>query len=60
MLHLALEIAVKQEQILQNPVEKVEPPQKQHKEAKFYDLENLKKLYQVVKNTDLEVTVMTV
>ncbi|MCI1966689.1 MAG: site-specific integrase [Oscillospiraceae bacterium] len=57
MLHLTLGIAVKQEQILQNPVERVEPPQKQRKEAKFYDLENLKKLYEVVKNTDLEVTV---
>lgn len=57
MLHLALGIAAKQEQILQNPVDKVEPPQKQHKEARFYHIEELKKLYQLVKNTDLEVTV---
>ncbi|WP_457945403.1 tyrosine-type recombinase/integrase [Caproiciproducens sp. LBM24188] len=57
MLHLVLGTAVKQEQILQNPVDKVEPPQKQHREAKFYHLDDLKKLYQLVKNTDLEVTV---
>jgi integrase len=57
MLHLVLGVAVKQEMILQNPVEKVEPPQKQHKEAKFYTLDSLKQLYQLVENTDLEVTV---
>ena len=57
MLHLALGIAVKQEQILQNPVDKVEPPKKHRKEAKFYNIEELKKLYQLVKDTDLEVTV---
>ena len=57
MLHLALGTAAKQEQILQNPVDKVEPPQKQHKEARFYNLEELKALFLLVKNTDLEITV---
>lgn len=57
MLHLVLGVAVKQEMLLQNPVDKVEVPQKQNHEAKFYTLESLTKLYQLIENTNLEIPV---
>lgn len=57
MLHLVLGVAVKQEMLLQNPVDKVEVPQKQQHEAKFYTPESLMKLYQLVENTNLEIAV---
>jgi integrase len=57
MLHLVFSVAVKQDILLRNPVERVETPQKQHHEAKFYDLELLNKLYDIVKNTALEIPV---
>ena len=57
MLHLVFSLAVRQNMILQNPAERVEAPHKQYHEANFYTLDLLKKLYKLVKDTNLEITV---
>ena len=57
LLSSALGLAVKQELLLRNPMERVEPPHVPPREAKFYRAEDLTALYRAAEGTWLETVV---
>ena len=57
LLKTALQVAVKQEVILTNPITKVEAPKKTDTDIKFYSQEDLKKLFSVIEGDPMEVVV---
>lgn len=57
MLNCVLHAAVKQELILRNPMERVEPPKLSPNEASFYSADDLRALYRTVDGTWLETVV---
>jgi integrase len=57
LLSCALRVAVRQQLLSRNPVERVEPPRVVPREAQFYDSDTLKRLYQLVEGHWLEPTV---
>jgi integrase len=56
-LKTALKLAVQQDIILRNPLERVEPPRCKKKDIEFYSKGNLIKLLQLVKDNRLEIIV---
>jgi len=57
LLKTALSVAVTQEILLKNPMDKVIPPKYIKPKINYYDVETLKKLFELVKNTRLECAV---
>ena len=57
LLKTALGVAVKQDVLLKNPVDKVEAPKKIKAEINFYNLEQLRQLNQMIEDNRLEVVV---
>lgn len=57
LLGNALRLAVKQDLLFRNPMDKVEPPHVPPREAKFYGAEELSALYRAVEGTWLETIV---
>ena len=57
VLNCALHAAVKQDLILRNPAERVEPPRAVLREARFYTPEDLNRLYETVEGSWLETVV---
>lgn len=57
LLSCAMRMAVKQDLILRNPVERVEPPRAVYTETRYYGPEELKRLCAAVDNTWLETVV---
>lgn len=55
LLNTALKLAVKQDILLNNPVEKVDPPKIIRKEVRCYKPDELNKLYDLVKGDRLEI-----
>ena len=56
-LKTALKLAVQQDIILRNPIERVEPPRSKKKDIEFYSKENLVKLLEHVNGNRLEIIV---
>ena len=54
LLTSALRAAVRQDKLLQSPMDKVEPPRPQQKEASYYRPEELKRLYSLLEGHPLE------
>lgn len=57
LLKTALALAVTQDTLLVNPVDKVVPPKFIKPQRKYYDIETMKKLFELVKDTRLECAV---
>ena len=57
LLSSSLRTAVRQDMLLSNPVDRVEPPKSRLYEADFYDSQNLKRLYMLVGGHWLELVV---
>ena len=57
LLSSSLRTAVRQDMLLSNPVDRVEPPKRRLYEADFYDSQNLKRLYMLVGGHWLELVV---
>lgn len=57
LLKTALSLAVIQDILLKNPVDKVVPPKYIKPKRRYYDIETMKKLYELVKGTRLEIVV---
>ena len=57
LLSSSLRTAVRQDMLLSNPVDRVEPPKSRRYEADFYDSQNLKRLYMLVGGHWLELVV---
>ncbi|MHB1316055.1 MAG: site-specific integrase [Christensenellales bacterium] len=57
LLYAALKLAVRQNIILKNPIDQVEPPRVKSIEKSFYTPEELSKLFNLVEGNRLEVTV---
>lgn len=57
LLACALRMAVKQDMLTVSPTDRVEPPRPKPKEARFYNVEELRRLYAVVEGHWLELTV---
>lgn len=57
LLSSALRAAVRQDKLLQSPMDKVEPPRPQQKEAPYYRPEELKRLYTLLEGHSLELCV---
>ena len=57
LLSSSLRTAVRQDMLLSNPVDRVEPPKSRLDEADFYDAQNLKRLYMLVGGHWLELVV---
>jgi integrase len=58
LLKEVLKQAVKDEKILKNPIDKIEPIKTQRNEMNFYSVEQLKKLLSVVKNDRMEIVIV--
>ena len=54
LLSSALRAAVRQDKLLQSPMDKVEPPRAKQKEASYYRPEELKQLYTLLEGHSLE------
>ena len=57
LLSSSLRTAVRQDMLLSNPVDRVEPPKSRLYEADFYDSQNLKRLYMLIGGHWLELVV---
>lgn len=57
LLKTALSVAVDQDIILVNPADKVKPPKYIKPKIKYYDIDTMKRLFELVKDTRLECTV---
>ncbi len=57
LLKTALQVAVKQDIILMNPIMKVEAPKVQETDIKFYTQDDLKKLFSVVEGDHMEIVI---
>ena len=57
LLASSLRTAVRQDMLLSNPVDRVEPPKSRLYEADFYDSQNLKRLYMLIGGHWLELVV---
>lgn len=57
LLKTALKLAVKQDLLLRNPIDKVEPPKLVRKEVSCYNPEEFKKLCDLIKGNRLEIVV---
>lgn len=57
LLKDALKYAVNEEKILKNPLDKVEPIRREQQKVSFYTVEQLKKLFDVIKNDRMEVVI---
>ena len=57
LLKTALGVAVKQDIILRNPIDRVEPPKKVKPEIHFYNVEQLKQLNEMIEGSRLEIVV---
>jgi len=57
LLNSALKVAVKQDVILSNPIDKVNAPKTSKSEVSFYRTEDLRRLLQLVEDTRLELVV---
>ncbi|MCI8869277.1 MAG: site-specific integrase [Lawsonibacter sp.] len=57
LLSASLRSAVRHEKLRSSPMDRVEPPRSQLKEASFYDRDNLRRLYLVVEGHWLELAV---
>ncbi len=56
LLTSALRAAVRQDKLLQSPMDRVEPPRPQQKEASYYRPEELKRLYTLLEGHPLELS----
>lgn len=54
LLKTALSVAVKQDILLKNPADKVIPPKHIKPKIQFYDIESMKRLFELAKGTRLE------
>ena len=57
LLKTALGVAVKQDIILRNPIDRVEPPKKIKSEIHFYNIEQLRQLNTLIEGNRLEIVV---
>lgn len=57
LLAAALHAAVRQDILLYCPVDRVDPPRAKPVEARFYGVEDLRRLFELVQGTSLEITV---
>ena len=57
LLKDALKYAVNEDKLLKNPLDKVEPIRAQKNEIKYYNVEQLRSLFSIVKNDRMEIVV---